>query len=287
MPEATPETTAPGAADRRHWRLADIPWGRFERSKVDPELLKVVKAASLVESNAGDYATYLCNVFPDDAAFQAAVRIWAREETQHGQALGRWAALADPSFDLEASFKRFTGGYRLPLDAARSVRGSRAGELVARCVVEVGTSSYYSALGKATDEPVLKAICAKIAADELRHYKLFYTHLKRYLEIEPLGRLRRILVVLGRIGESEDDELAFAYYAANGARGEPYDRKRWSRAYGARAFGYFRPEHIRRGVAMSFKVAGLKPRGGLSRWAARGAYWLLRARRRRFIALDA
>ncbi len=282
-----PEAMAIGAADTSHWRLGDIPWGRFERSKVDPELLKVVKAASLVESNAGDYATYLCNVFPDDAAFQAAVRIWAREEVQHGQALGRWAALADPSFDLEASFKRFIGGYRLPLDAARSVRGTRAGELVARCVVEVGTSSYYSALGEATDEPVLREICARIAADEFRHYKLFYGHLKRYLETEPIGKLRRLLVALGRIGESEDDELAFAYYAANGARGESYDRKRWSRAYGARAFGYFRPEHIRRGVAMSFKAAGLKPRGALCRWAARGAYWLLRARRRRFVALDA
>ncbi len=220
MPDATPETIEAGAADERRWRLDDIPWGRFERSKVDPELLKVVKAASLVESNAGDYATYLCNVFPDDAAFQAAVRIWAREEAQHGQALGRWAALADPSFDLEASLKRFIAGYRLPLDAAGSVRGSRAGELVARCVVEVGTSSYYSALGEATDEPVLKEICARIAADEFRHYKLFYTHLGRYLECEPMGRLARLLVAVGRIGESEDDELAFAYYAANGARGE-------------------------------------------------------------------
>ena len=275
------------AAGKRRWRLSDIPWDRFELSKVDPDLLKVVKAASLVEYNAGDYAIYLCNVFGDDAAFQAAARIWAQEETQHGRALGHWAALADPSFDLEASFKRFAEGYRLPLDAARSVRGTRVGELVARCVVEVGTSSYYSALGAATDEPVLKEICARIAADEFRHYKLFYGHLQRYLETEPLGKLRRLLVVLGRIGESEDDELAFAYYAANGTAGEPYDRKRWSRAYGVRAFGYFRPEHIRRGVAMSFKAAGLNPRGAPSRWAARGAYWLLRARRRRFVARDA
>ncbi len=278
---------AAGAAGRRTWRLDDIPWDRFERSKVDPDILKVVKTASLVEYNACDYATYLCNVFRDDAAFQAAVRIWAREETQHGRALGHWAALADPSFDLEASFKRFTEGYRLPLDAVRSVRGTRAGELVARCVVEVGTSSYYSALGAATEEPVLKEICARIAADEFRHYKMFYTHLGRYLKTEPIGKLRRLLVVLGRIGESEDDELAFAYYAANGTPGEPYDRRRWSRAYGARAFGYFRPEHIRRGVAMGFKAVGLKPRGALCRWAAHGAYWLLRARRRRFVALDA
>lgn len=52
------------------WRLDDIPWQRFERSRVDPELVKLVEAASMVEHNANDYATYLCNVFCDDPEFQ-------------------------------------------------------------------------------------------------------------------------------------------------------------------------------------------------------------------------
>ena len=148
----------------RHWTLDDIPWQEFRADKVDPELLKVVKAASMVEFNGGDYATYLCNVFADDPEFQAAAKAWAEEEVQHGRALAKWARLADPSFDFEACFQRFTEGYRIPVEADSSVRGSRAGELVARCIVEVGTSSYYSALGEATDEPVLKAVCRNIAA---------------------------------------------------------------------------------------------------------------------------
>jgi hypothetical protein len=105
------------------WTLDDIPWHRFDSAEVDPELVKVVKAASLVEANGGDYATYLCNVFPDDPAFQQAARAWAAEEVQHGQALARWAELADPAFDFEACFARFTAGYRLPLEAGSSVRG--------------------------------------------------------------------------------------------------------------------------------------------------------------------
>ena len=264
------------------WTLEDIPWARFDRSKVDPELLKIVKAAGLVEYNGGDYASYLCNVFQDDPSFQEAANAWADEEVQHGRALGRWAELADPSFDFEAAFKRFTDGYKLPLDAQASVRGSRTGELVARCIVEVGTSSYYSALGEATDEPVLRAICKHIAADEFRHYKLFYTHLKRYLEAERIGRLRRVLVALGRINESEDDELAYAYYAANAEPDEPYDRKRWTRAYAGRAFGYYRPKHVERGVAMTFKAAGLNSRGRLCRWASLAAYRLMQAKHERF-----
>ncbi|MFQ5468201.1 MAG: ferritin-like domain-containing protein, partial [Kiloniellaceae bacterium] len=172
----------------------------------------------------------------------------------------------------------------VPLEAHESVRGSRSGELVARCIVEVGTSSYYSALAAATREPVLNGICRNIAGDEFRHYKLFYTHLKRYLERERVGRARRVLVALGRIGESEDDELAYAYYAANAGPDEPYDRKRWSRAYGARAFGYYRPEHVDRGVAMAFKAAGLSPRGRLARVAGHAAFRFLRSRQRRYLA---
>ncbi len=269
-----------------HWSLDDIPWDRFDPGKLDADLIKLVKAASMVESNGGDYAIYLCNVFADDAEFQVAARAWAAEEVQHGAALGRWAGMADPSFDFAASFKRFTDGYALPLDATASVRGSRAGELVARCIVEVGTSSYYSALAAASEEPVLKAICRRIAADEFRHYKLFYKHLKRYLKIERISKLRRIRIALGRIGESEDDELAYAYYAANGTASEPYERKRWSRAYSARALAHFRPAHVERGIAMTFKAAGLAPRGPLARWTSRGAYWLMRSRQRRAEALS-
>lgn len=266
----------------KHWTLDDIPWDRFEADKVDPQILQIMKGVSLVEHNGGDYATYLCNVFHDDPDFQDQARAWAAEEVQHGRALGHWATLADPSFDFDAVFARFVAGFRPDVEATDSIRGSRSGELVARCIVEVGTSSYYSALGEATDEPVLRAICKHIAADEFRHYKLFYTHLKRYLEAERIGRLRRILVALGRINESEDDELAYAYYAANAEPDEPYDRKRWTRAYAGRAFGYYRPKHVERGVAMTFKAAGLNSRGRLCRWASLAAYRLMQAKHERF-----
>ncbi len=274
--------TRAGLKTVKRWTLDDIHWDRFDGAKLDPEIVKVVKAASLVEYNGADYAAYLCNVFSDDPDFQAAARNWAEEEVQHGQALGCWAHMADPSFDFARTFKRFTEGYRLPLDATTSVRGSRAGELVARCVVEVGTSSNYSALGAATAEPVLKEICRYIAADEFRHYKLFYTHMKRYLEIERISRLRRLAVALGRLNESEDDELAYAYYAANGGADEPYDRKRCARAYAARTFSYFRPVEVRRSVAMTFRAVGLSPRSHLAHWTTRGANWLLRSRQKRF-----
>jgi hypothetical protein len=260
-----------------NWTPADIPWDRFDPAKVEPGLLRIVKAASLVEQNGGDYARYLCGVFQDDTLFQQAARRWGEEEIQHGEVLGRWAALADPGFDHKAACARFTAGFRVDLDAAASVRGSRAGELVARCIVETGTSSYYTALAEATAEPVLREICRRIAADELRHYKLFYTHLKRYLAVERLGFWGRLRVASGRILESEDDELAFAYHAANDFD-TPYDRRRAARAYARQAYAVYRGHHVERGVAMIFKTVGLRPHGRLSRFVARCAWWGVRRR---------
>jgi len=261
----------------KYWTLDDITWDRFEPSKVDPDMLRIVKAAAMVEYNGGIYAEYLCNVFKDDPDFQDAARRWAFEEVQHGKALARWAQMADPDFDFEGRFAGFAEKIQLPVDSDNSVRGTKCGELVARCMVEVGTSSYYSALREASDEPVLRQICEKIAQDEIRHYKLFYTHMERYRDIENLGKLKRLWVGLGRIGESEDDELAYAYYAANN-NGEPYNRKRCIRAYMSRAYGFYEIRHVERAVTLIFKAIGFPPHGRLTNWIARAACWFLNLR---------
>lgn len=270
----------------KHWTIEQISWSAFDPSKVDPEVVKVVKAAALVEYNGADYATYLCRVFGDSPEFQTMIETWAREEVQHGAALARWAKMADPEFDFDASFKRFTEGFKIPLDVESSVRGTRAGELVARCIVETGTSSYYAALNEATDEPVLKQICRNIAADELRHYKLFYSHLARYLAQERLGAWGRCKVALTRVLESEDDELAYAYFAANHP-GETYQRRTYSRAYARRAYAYYRRHHVERGIAMVLKAVGLNPTGRLNRMLSRIAFWFLESRARRLAAANA
>jgi len=255
----------------KNWTLDDIPWASFDPAKVDPDMLRLVKAAGLVEYNAGDYAVYLCNVFGDDPAFQQIARDWADEEVQHGEALGRWAEMAEAGYSFQAAFKRFTDGYKIPLDVNASVRGSRTGELVARCIVETGTSSFYSALADATDEPVLKAICKRIAADEFRHYKLFYTHMKRYDAQEHVGRVRRLMVAVGRLKETDDDELAYAWHAAN-EPGQAYSRERCNRLYAGNAYGRYRFGHVQRAVGMILKATGFDPQGWLGRQAVKFAW---------------
>jgi len=271
----------------KHWRIEQVAWDRFDPSKVDPGVVPLVKAAAMVERNGDDYALYLKSVFHDDPDFQQAADNWAEEEVQHGEALGRWGALADPGWDFAASFGRYRESYKVNTNVDASIRGSRSGELIARCMVETGTSSYYTALAEGSDEPVLKEICRLIAADEYRHFKLFYDHMRRYLARENLSFMQRLRVAAGRVGESEDDELAYAFHCSNEAPGTPYDHDRCIASYMGPAMGYYRFRHIERGMGMIFKSVGLEPRGRFADLAARGAWRFLQWRRERYrVALE-
>jgi len=266
----------------KHWRIEDVAWDHFDPAAVDRVLVPIVKAAAMVERNGSDYALYLNGVFRDDPDFRQAADRWALEEVQHGEALGRWAMLADPGWDYAASFARYRDGYKIKVDVDASIRGSRTGELIARCMVETGTSSYYSALGEATQEPVLKQICKLIAADEYRHFKLFYDHMHRYLQREGLSKVSRLRIALGRITESEDDELAYAYHCGNEPESMPYEHRRCIAAYMARAMSFYRYHHIQRGIGMVLKTCGLTSRGAMSEISTRLAWQYLQHRRSRF-----
>ncbi|XAO72341.1 MAG: ferritin-like domain-containing protein [Acetobacteraceae bacterium] len=266
----------------KHWRIEQLDWDAFDVTKVDPEIIPIVKAASVVERNSLDYAAYLNNVFIGDPDFAKAADAWAVEEVQHGDALGKWAMLADPIWDYKSAFQRYRQTYKIDKDVDASIRGSSTGELIARCMVETGTSSFYTALADSTDEPVLKAICKQIAADEFRHFKLFYDHMHRYLGREKLGVIRRAQIALGRVLESEDDELASAFYTTNIPEGTPYDYGRCIADYMARAMPRYRPNHIRRVVSMIFKTIGIKPHSVIQTGAAKLMYRIIQFKSRQY-----
>lgn len=266
----------------KHWTMDDIHWDRFDPSRVDADLLKVVKAASLVEKNGYEYARYLEEVCADKPGIGEAAWAWAKEEVQHGDALGRWAEMADPTFNFDEAFADFEQTILLPQQAEESVRGSLTGEFISRCVVECGTSSLYATIAAATDEPVLKQIAQNIAADELRHYKLFYKYVKEFQEEENLSRWTRFRIAMGRAAETDDDELSYAYYAANHKGEVPYDRETFNKLYVARAYELYQFRHVERAAAMAFKSIGLKPHGWLCMTFAKLSFRFMKWRARRF-----
>lgn len=273
-----------GVIYKAGWTLDDVDWAAFDASRVDPDLLCAVKAAALVETNAPDYVTYLKRVYQDaKPSVIQSIECWGREEVQHGLALGRWAEMADQEFSLPNAFARFRAGYRPAhfLSGEGSVRGSRRGEMIARCVVESGTSSFYSAIRDATDEPVLKEIAGRIASDEFRHYRLFYDLLNADEEAD-LPLWRKIWVAVARVNEAGDDELSYAYYCGNVPAGKtndiPYKRGAFAGAYHATAMSLYRRHHIDKLVKMVAKPAGLDPDGPVSGFAS-AALWRVMALR--------
>jgi rubrerythrin len=268
---------------RDHWTLETIDWSAFDRSKLDPALVPLMRAASLVEANARDYVEYLRKVFKDDAKTMAVLERWGDEEVQHGAALGRWAEIADPSFNFDEAFARFRKGYTPQhfLNADGSVRGSRIGELIARCVVECGTSSGYTALRDAVDEPVLKQIAGLIAADEFAHYRLFYDLMQIQPEAKP-PFWRRLWIAVTRVQESEDDELAYAYYCANVPAAQEatvkYDRDACNKAYQTAMFSLYRRGHIESAIGMVARAIGLRPKSRLVQLSARALWQFIRLR---------
>lgn len=265
-----------------YWSLDTIDWDRFDASRVQPQLLALARAACLVEYNADTYTDYLCRVFSDDPELQSKFSAWGDEEKRHGLAIARWVELADSGFDFRHSLSVFRDAYeQLPKEGTLSVRGSRARELVARCIVECGTSSFYSALRDAAEEPVFRQICDLIAQDEIRHFNLFRKALEsKYGPQEGLGLLARARVVLGRMLETSDEELSFAFRAGN-FPGEPIEIQRfdeYSRDYMRRIARLYQPEHFRLGLALAMKAAGLNASRRMRTILGHAAHWFLRIR---------
>jgi hypothetical protein len=267
-------TTTGTAVYKQGWTLDDVRWSAFDGAKATPRMIAAIKAAALVELNAPDYVSYLKRVFKDAGPDTlAAIDQWGCEESQHGRALGRWAEMADPTYKVEEAFARFREGYKPEHFAGPegvSIRGSRRGEMIARCVVESGTSSYYTAIKDDTEEPVLKEIAGRIAADEYRHYKLFFETLQAQDEPD-LPFWKKVMVAAGRITESDDDELAYAYYCANVPAADtarlPYRRAYYARAATHSTMRIYRRGHVQRLVQMVAKAIGAAPHGRLSRFA--------------------
>jgi hypothetical protein len=113
---------------------------------------------------------------------------------------------------------------------------------------------------------------------------MFYKVMKRYLDEEKPNRLQRLRIAVSRVAESEDDELAYAFFAGNASDDDVYDRKTSAKRYFERALMLYRPRHVERAMAMIFKAAGFEPRGRISRTVTRGMTMYMAHRVKRLAA---
>jgi rubrerythrin len=281
VPSTTRPTTRHGETPRRRWSLADIPYERIDRAKVagDERLFTLVASASFIEITSDTYTRNLVEFCAADAEVVAWLEGgWQREEVQHGAALRRYVETAWPEFDWEAAYRSFMEEYR-QFCAVGLLAPTRALEMVARCVVETGTASFYRMLADAAPEPVLARLAGFISRDEVDHYKHFYLYYRRYAERERPSRTAVARTLLARTTMVSDEDAAIAFKHVRLARhpGAPYraeDYVAFCREVRALALRHYRFEAA---VRMLLRPLGL---GGL---ITRAAVPLASAAARRFL----
>lgn len=218
------------------WNFADAPWIelRPERMRDETELFYMVGVASLIEITTDLYTRNLLAHFAGDAEVTGWLsRGWEPEELQHGHALREYVCRAWPDCDWDAIYAGFYADYA-PLTTTEQLFPTRSLELAARCVVEMGTSSYYTALHRACGEPVLAWLTRNIYEDEIGHYKHFLRYFQKYRKLEGTSR-REVLGALWhrlKLIDDEDSYIAVKHMHAAAHPGRPYDRQVHKRIVG-------------------------------------------------------
>jgi len=170
----------------------------------------VLAAASFVESLSDLYTHNLLGLMEGDPeASQWLRERWEPEELQHGRALRLYVETVWPAFDWQTAFDGFCADYR-PYCKPELLEPTRALEMVARCVVETGTSSLYGLLQQISPEPVLTTLVGHIRSDEVGHYKYFYHFFLRYREIEHPSRWQVARVLRHRLGVLGQEDIYLA-----------------------------------------------------------------------------
>jgi len=191
------------------WTIHAIDWSKLEpeRSRADSMVYYLVAAGSFIESAADLYSTNLVGHFSNPALQRWLAERWEPEELQHGRALRRYVEAVWPELDWERGYEAFFAEYS-PLCNMEELEQSPALELAARCVVETGTATFYTALHRRAREPVLKELTDRIRQDEVRHYTRFREFLDDHRRDEGIGRAG-VLGALYRRASAAQNEDAY------------------------------------------------------------------------------
>jgi len=200
---------------RQSWELEDIDFQAVDLALVrDDELLfYMLASASFVEIMSETYSSNLVAHFHGNPEAESWLQEnWQREEVQHGRALKAYVQSVWPEFDWNRAHEGFRAEYSA-LCSAQQLEPSRALEMVARCVVETGTTTLYRALHDYVKEPVLLRLFSNIKADEANHYTRFRHYFEAYNRIEHHGAWAIMGAIWRRVKEirSEDTFIAFKH----------------------------------------------------------------------------
>ena len=215
-------STTPSRKGSAHWRIEDIDFSAIDRSAIEhnQDLFFLLMSASFIETGSD---TYAANQAEHYAAWpEIAVWLkdqWESEELQHGRALRAYVEAVWPEFPWQQAYDSFFAEYSQLCTMEELYPDPRL-EMVARCVVETGTTAYYHTLRELSDEPVLSELLGNIRNDEVNHFKHFLKYFKELQQQSPVGRTRIAKALYGRLKElrESDSDIALRHVWAHKGR---------------------------------------------------------------------
>jgi hypothetical protein len=203
---------------RLPWTLEDLDFSKIHHDRIQgrDDLFLLVCSASFMESGSETFTRNLLDYFAgDDEVGTWLTTAWEPEELQHGRALKAYVQHVWPEFNWDAAYAEFFDEYA-KLCTTEALEPTRGQEMVARCMVEMGTTTYYQALSAVCDEPVLSDLTWRIRSDEVQHYKHFYRYFLKYCDKDAVGRPQVLATTWRRVAElrQSDADIALRHAAA-------------------------------------------------------------------------
>lgn len=180
-------------AEKARWKLTDLPWDAFEASKVDKNLISLVRNMTIGECTTFLATRAFMDLFASDLDFTQWLSVWLYEETKHPQALIKWLHLAGEKIPEQEL---------LDARAITPMTKSHVEMLTFNIVSEIVAASLYQDFSKRVEEPLLKEIMIVLGKDENRHSVGFEHYCKEYIknavdpEKEKLNCLRAVWVFM-------------------------------------------------------------------------------------------
>ncbi len=157
------------------WSLEhDVPWHRFEPSKISDRQLQGLKMNAILEWSAMPTAEMFLRDNQDDSDFAAFVSIWFFEEQKHSLTLLEYLRRFAPAY-LPTEKELFA--VRFSFDPAPALDS-----LALHFCGEVRLNQWYRCARESHTEPVIRSIYELIAADEARHARAYFEYMRKAIE---------------------------------------------------------------------------------------------------------
>jgi hypothetical protein len=156
------------------WNMdTDIPWGRFDGTRLSDEQARTVKMNAITEWAALPATEMFLRDNRDDSDFSAFMSVWFFEEQKHALVLMEYLRRFRP--DLAPSEAELHE-VRFEFDPAPALE-----TLMLHFCGEIRLNHWYRRAAEWHSEPVIKAIYETLARDEARHGGAYLRYMKRAL----------------------------------------------------------------------------------------------------------